>query len=764
MPNQATADSNTAPFVPVLRQGGSSRRAALWARVATLALAVSTTAPVAAQSPAGAESGAGPIDDIVVTARKRSAAESAQSVPISLTAFSGQQVADMFAVTLTDVGLMTPNANLAAVGTLPNVANFVIRGSGTTGQSIPSADPAVGVLQDGVPLGTIFGVVTNLFDIETIEILRGPQGTLFGRNVTGGAIVLRSNRPTEEFDGKVQATVGSYDRYDLNVLLRGPLTDSIGAKIAVLSANQGGMYENLTLGGRQGKQHSLLVRPALSFRSGGFDAIAIFEYSKVWGDGPSMRNVLFRGQARDPYADRTTIQSTRGRNDLNWYAATLEANQELFNGTLTGVFGYRKLHQRSIADIDGAPFAIRFEFGEGTGLDQHQTSAELRWAGQVGERLNLTVGANFFDQSYTYSERRGLVDALDQRGRSRIDHSAWGLFAQGDFNLTPALVLSLGGRLNWETKTAAIGVIGDPGATGLCRTASAPFTNPVDFADCRQVFNDRKMWPDFSPRAALNWTIADDVLAFASFTRGFRSGGYNVRFSDATLVTRPNNPLSTPGPYDPEEVDAFEIGLKSTFLDKRARVNLAAFHNKFRGLQRTALNANGGQQTLNAAAGTVQGLEVDLTLAPVDTFKVQMAYGYVKARYDSFDFIVNATGRPVGDLRFVMVPEHTISTTATWLIPLAEDRDIELRTAYSFVDETVADDFQRVALREYALLDASISYLDERRDLKIALFGRNLTDEVYFNFGFDNSASAIGTKTFVLTPPRTFGLEVTLGF
>lgn len=738
----------------------------LGARNWVLALVVlaACNEPAAAQSESSAEVASGPIDDIVVTARLRSSAEAAQSVPISLSAFSGEQVSQMFATTLTDIGLVTPNANLAAVGTLPNVANFVLRGTGTTGQSIPSADPAVGVLQDGVPLGTIFGVVTNVFDIETVEILRGPQGTLFGRNVTGGLVSLRSNRPTQELDGKVQATIGSYGRYDLNVLVRGPLTESIGAKIAVLSANQGGMYENLTLGGRQGRQHSLLVRPALSFRSGGFDAVAIFEYGDVWGDGPSMRNVLFRGVSRDPYADRTTIQSTRGRNDLNWQAATLEANQELGNGALTAIFGYRKLKQRSIADVDGAPFAVRFEFGEGTGLDQHQTTAELRWSGQIGERLNLTVGGNFFDQDYTYSERRGLVDALDQRGRSRISQQAWGLFAQGDFNITPSLVFTAGGRYTWEDKKAAIGVIGDPGATGLCRTEPRPFTNPADFNDCRQIFNDRQSWQNFSPLVGLNWTIAKDVLGYASFTRGFRSGGYNVRFSDATLVTRPENPLSTPGPYDPEEVDAYEIGLKSTFLNGRARANMALFHNKFRGLQRTALNANGGQQTLNAAAGTVEGFELDMTLVPVDNFRVQAAYGYVKARYDSFDFITNATGIAVEDLRFVMVPEHTISASANWTIPVSADHDIDLRTAYSFVDRTVADDFQRVLLRPYALLDASISLMDNRRDIRVSLFGRNLTDTVYFNFGFDNSASAIGTKTFVLTPPRTFGLEVTYDF
>src|SRR5688572_1138061 len=171
-----------------------------------------------------AQQGGALLEEVLVTAEKKSTAESAQTVPISIAAYSGKQVEAMFAISLTDVGLSTPNVSLTAIPTFPGVANFVIRGMGTVGQSIPSADPAVGVFIDGIALGTIYGVVTDLFDLESIEILRGPQGTLFGRNVTGGAILLRSKRPTEEFEGSVRATVGSYSQRDLALTLSGPIS------------------------------------------------------------------------------------------------------------------------------------------------------------------------------------------------------------------------------------------------------------------------------------------------------------------------------------------------------------------------------------------------------------------------------------------------------------------------------------------------------------------------------------------------------------
>ena len=192
------------------------------------------------------------MEEVMVTAQKKSSAEAVQDVPIAISAYSGDKVEAMFAVTLTDIGTSSPNTSLAEQGTVPHTGNFIIRGMGTTGQSIPSSDPAVGVVQDGMPYGLIYGVVTDLFDLESIEILRGPQGTLFGRNVTGGAVVMRTTRPSDDFSGKVKATIGSHGQRDVSAVVTGPISDSVNGKIAVISKDRDGLWFNTTTGGHQG--------------------------------------------------------------------------------------------------------------------------------------------------------------------------------------------------------------------------------------------------------------------------------------------------------------------------------------------------------------------------------------------------------------------------------------------------------------------------------------------------------------------------------
>lgn len=703
------------------------------------------------------------LEEVVVSAQKKGVAENAQDVPIAISAYSGDKVESMFAVNLVDIGLTAPNVNMSPQGTVPGVANFIIRGMGTAGQSIPSSDPAVGVVMDGVPFGIIYGVVTDLFDIESVEILRGPQGTLFGRNVTGGAVVMRSTRPTKEFAGQIQAVVGSHEQRELMGRISGPISERWGGKLAVLLKDRDGFYPNLTLGGRQGESRSKIVRPALSYTGDTFDLSLIGEYGEVVGDGPSARNFFLFGVSIDPYADQTTTQSTRGRSDLEWQSVALETNHDLWNGKLTSVLGYRRIDQSSFGDIDGAPNTVRFEFGDGSGLEQDQRSLEVRWAGDVSERVSLTAGVNLFDQDYTYRERRLLIDAVDRRAVSSIDHFTAGVFAQADFSFAEKWTLTVGGRYSTEKKDAAIGVIGDPTATGNCANRSLnPLEGRASMSDCRAVFNDSEKWSNFSPKLGLTWRATEDVMAYASYSRGFRSGGYNVRFSDATIVTRPTNPASTPGPYDEEVVDAIEIGLKSELLARRVRLNVAVFHNKYDDLQRSANNQSGVQTIFNAASATMKGVELDAVALVTDRLRVEANYGYVDAGYDSANYLVAARGRPADTFKLQMVPESTVNVSAVYEHPIASAGSLAWRASFTHVDDTVADDFNFLPLKAYSLVDASVSFRNSNQNLKVSAYGRNLTDEVYFNFGFDNTA--IGSRTMWLTPPRTWGVEVAYDF
>lgn len=701
------------------------------------------------------------IEEVLVTAQKKAVAEEAQAVPIAISAYSGDKVEAMFAADVTDIGLTSPNVSLTPL--LPGIGNFSIRGMGTVGQSIPSSDPAVGIVVDGISYGTIYGVLFDLFDIESVEILRGPQGTLFGRNVTGGAVVLRTARPTDEFEGKVKATLGSYDRKDLMVSVSGPLTDEFSGKIAVLSKSHGDYWDKAFYGDGTGASESLVVRPALQYQKDNLDITVISELGSIDADGNATRNFFLDGVERSPYGDNKSTQADDGLNSLDWKSITLESHYDLDNSVISTIIGYRELEQEAHFDIDGDPTAARFHFAPGTGMDQKQSSIEVRWAGDIRENVTLTTGIYYFEQEYDYRERRLVAQTLDRRGASRVEHSTYGVFAQSDIWLTEALTLTLGARYSAEEKSADIGVIGDPNATGNCANQSGPpFESYSSLSDCIAVFSDSEKWNNLSPKIGLSWQIDENVMAYSSYTRGFRSGGYNVRFTDTTLVTDPANPSSTPGPYDEEVVDAFELGVKSDWMDNKLRLNLALFYNEFDDLQRTALNASGGQEILNAATAEVQGVEFETVYLITDQLAIEGSYGWVDASYVEADFLETATGRPASSFDFTMVPENTRSLALSYYKELDSLGSIDARLSYVFVDSSKGDDFNRAEMSQYELYDVSVSLTTLNESLKISIFGKNLKDEIYTNYISDTSS--LGTKSMFLTPPRTFGVEVTYSF
>ena len=722
------------------------------------------------------------LEEVMVTAQKKSAAEAVQDVPIAISAYSGEQVEAMFAVNLTDIGMRSPNAHLAEQGTVPHTGNFIIRGMGTTGQSIPSSDPAVGVVQDGMPMGLIYGVVTDLFDLESIEILRGPQGTLFGRNVTGGAVVMKTSRPTDEFEGKAKVTVGNFGTTDVSFMVRGALSDSVNGKLAVISKDHDGWWDNTTTGGKHGQSSTLIVRPAVTFEMGDADLTLIAESADISGDGMAPRNFFFdpthptvyasavgnlTANNINPWADNSTSTDKRGDLDMSWSSLVAEYNREFGSGTWTTIASVRSLEQDTYGDIDGAPGTIRFEFAKGSGLEQDQWSIESRWSGMLNDQWSLTAGVNVFSQEYTYRERRLLLDIIERPSSSTIEHDTFGVFAQAEYQMTNAVTLIVGGRYSREDKTADIGVIGDPRPAGSCSslvdlTGATIDVRKVNWNDCLSAYNDDKSWSNFSPKFGFSWDLSEDIMLYGSASRGFRSGGYNVRFSDASIVTNPAAPNSVPGPYDEEVIDALELGVKSTLMEGRFRLNAAVFHNKLDDMQKSANNQSGVQEIFNAASATIQGFEVDGVLGFDNGITIEFGYGYTDASYDEADYLVAAVGKSASEFKFQMVPERTVSAAVMYDKDLSNGGYISARTAYSYVDTVASDDFNFLILPQYELWDASLTYSSPSDKVKVSLYGRNLKDEMYSHFGFDNSS--IGSKTVWLSPPRTYGLELSYSF
>ena len=683
-------------------------------------------------------------NEVVVTARKRGAAERAQDVPISLSALSGAQIEAAAAEDLTDVAQVMPNVRLDTAGVYPGVANYAIRGMGFI-SSIASTEPTVGVFVDGVYIGSNLGGALDVYDTESVEVLRGPQGTLFGRNVTGGAVLVRSRRPDDEFAAVARVGVGNNGREMLSGSVEGGLTDTLAGRVFVNLNRKDGDFTNTVSGEDFGEESNVFTRSSLRWRpNSAVDVTLIGEYGNLTGDGAPSRLVNDPGTL----ATDTGVMAPSGIDNLSlnhegsstskWTSLVLDANWNVAGGTVTSVTGYRNLRFYSQSE-DGGPTEITNTFNA---MDQEQFSEELRYAGvALDERLNYTVGVYYFQQSIAQQYHLDFFGTSVYTPRGVLDHQAASIFAQGDYEFAPDWYVTLGGRYTWEEKEATIA------RGGEC---------DLQF-NCTYSFNDSETWENFSPKIGVNWDVTDNILAYASWSRGFRSGGYN---------TRTNRADESPGPYDEETVEAFEIGFKSDLFDRTARLNVAVFHNEYEDLQRAVFDpVTVSNAVLNAASATVEGVEIEANWYPVKGLTLTGSVGYVDATYDSFDLLdVDADGAPDPDLarglQLTRAPEWTYSLVASYAKDLAELGWWNARLAYNYTDETPLSDANSYFLDSYGLLDASLSWTSLDDHYRVAVWGKNLTDELYATTG----ATSNFFTTIYQSLPRTYGVELEYRF
>lgn len=699
--------------------------------------------PPAQEAPQEQQAGQGGaqamIQDIVVRARKKSVAESAQSVPVSLTALSGDQIEAMFANDLTDVGQSMPNVRLDDAGAFPGVANFTIRGMGFN-STIASVEPTVGTFVDGMYIGANLGGLQDTLDLESVEVLRGPQGTLFGRNVTGGAVLIRSRRPDGEFGGVFKAGIGSGERRLIAAGIEGSLTDTVAAKIYGRYSDRDGDYDNITTGGKHGALEEFAVRPIVRWRpSPSVDINLIGEYGKTDGDGVASRliddpdQLLFQQGAREPAggAEKLSI-NFRGDTDIEWYQTILDASFDVGPGTITSITGYRDVSYGSTGDTDGSELEVARAINQ---MDQHQFSSELRYAAQAFDgKLDYTIGAYYLEQRLEQFYHVIFFGESNQRSRGVLKHKTWSIFAQGDYEFVPNVFLTLGGRYTWEKKSA--------------RNARTPDCD----LDLNCVLSDSgsTTWKNFTPKVGLSWQATPDVLVYASWTKGFRSGGYNIRTTGEDELA---------GPYDEETVKALEGGVKTQFWNGRARINVAAFHNKYSGLQRT-VNDGLVNFIANVAEATVNGFEVETTVLPFENLALTANVGYLDAKYD--DYVLPGTEENLRGKQLIRAPKWTYTLAATHDLDLRSAGFVTSRISLRHSGRAPANDPGDYFAPAYDLLDASITWSPSRDSgLEVAIWGKNLTNETYAL-----TATYVGTlfTNLYQALPRRYGVEVTYRF
>ena len=726
---------------------------------------------------------------IVVTGTKTQNAENVQDVPLAVTAFNA---ASLEALKVRDVQSLTysaPNVSLDQVGTSRGTANFSIRGLGIN-SSIPSIDPTVGVFVDGVYLGFNGGVVFDLFDLDSVEILRGPQGVLFGRNVTGGAVLLNTGNPTADFSGKFRAAVdGPFvdggrggANYTVSGVISGPVVeDTLLFKLGGYYNKDEGYFTNLFDGSNHGEAETKILRGALEGRFGDLMIRGKLDYFTSEGDGPSAQN---RGRfSRDTFDFSI---NNPGNYDNEIWTGSLTAEWDIGPGTLTNIFGYRSYSATTDGDIDATPLTL---FHSNTETEQEQFSNELRYAVST-DALDLTFGGFWLDQSIAYTEVRNLppVTPLTFYGGGEQDHQVLGAFVNTQYRLTDALSVIAGIRWSREEKDAGVTYV-RPRLTacsvvqGTCPTTG---TNPVPFATGTENngFEDKKSWSNWSPKLGLQYEFADGQL-YAHWTRGYRSGGYNFRITNAQTFETVVVPATGGNFYfDEEKVDNYELGGKFQTADGSFTLNAAAYITKVGNMQRevnqSSPTAGVSQFILNTADATITGVEAEARMRVSPSLLFTANIGIIDAEYDKILFDISGDGA-VNDadvaLKLPRVPDVTWGVGVIHELDLGSS-EILTRVNFQYRDEFAYTDSNFGWIQDSSNLDANITWNTPVDGLSFSLYGKNLLDQVQaggdtqvpfggplsngVNRPFDPRPAA-GTFS-PLNKGRQVGVEVTYGF
>ncbi len=679
------------------------------------------------------------LEEVTVTATKRMGGESIQDAPTAITAYTDSQLDAMYLRDLKAIGYSAPNVQMEDIGTARGIANFSIRGLGVN-SSIPSIEPTVGVFVDGMYLGINSGVVLDVFDLEGIEVLRGPQGVLFGRNVTGGAVLLRTSSPSKELNVNSRVAYESGSSAYFSSVVSGPLTEMAAGKIALYHHDDGGWFENKATGDDYGESETNIIRGALSFDlSDAFNIVIRVEQGGTDGDGPAAQNAgLFDTDSFDFSIDNSGIY------DTDWDQAITEATWNVGfgeDGQIVNVLGWRDYSSRTGADIDATP---NFLFHSDADTKQDQISNELRYSGSFGN-VSLTSGIYYFTQDINYFERRRIpVASLDVTGGGDQEQETMGLFTQVDIALNEIFTLNVGGRYTREEKDARIATI----TLNQCTFGVSCAT--YDFVDANT-------WSNVTPKLGVQVRADSDTLAYAFWTRGFRSGGYNLRH---TAIGTPNEG------FDEETQSSWEIGVKKDFADSQLRMNVAAFHNTIDNLQR---EVNVSDPTVavvqlirNTAEATITGAEIELQALVTENLYFSASIGYVDGEYDEVKFDLSRDG-VIDDVDLGL----DLPRLAPWSYgaQIAYERDLPVGSFTAQVsgyhrDSAAYTDDNRGRLRSADMFDASLALrFGGNKAWKVSAFGKNLKNES--TVGGDTQLPFFPGATFSpLNKGRIYGLEI----
>lgn len=712
-------------------------------------LAVTAQAPVSAaqtnEVPEVQEEGVKTLGRVTVTARRRE--ESLKDVPGSVTAISADEIARFASTEIGDLQSSVPNIVLHE-GDAQNTVAY-IRGVGQL-DSLAFADPGVGIYLDDVYLGRAQGSFLDVFDVERIEVLRGPQGTLYGRNTIGGAIKFVSRAPSETPEFSASATVGSFDQTDVSVGISGPIAgDKVLGKAAVAYLSRDGYADNTVTGQDDGDRDTLAWRGSiLTHLSDNFRVQISADGSSDTPDTsrtPNRETAVFGAfpRSEDPF---TIDADFNGLSDLSVRGISARATWDVSDGvTLVSTTAYREMEYDANLDLDatGAPLFGVFVFE-----DQKQFSQELQVNYENGP-LSVVGGLYYFDEEdVTESGIFGPDIAFVSNSINDQNTTAFAVYSDLSYDVSERLSVSVGVRLTEEEK--------DFIRIQEFFGAATPLIPQIGTGFRATEVDTSKSFSNTSPRFSISYDVSDDVTTYASIGRGFKSGGFDGR----------SNTGFEAQPFDAETLTAYEAGIKGSFADGAVFASAAVFLNEYEDLQVSSFTEQNGAFAAiftNAAEAQISGFEFEGSWQATEHLRFDLSGGYLDAEYNEF---IGENGADVSDmLTPANAPDWTGRLAANYRRSLGQDTELVAAAAAAYRGDVYPTVSSSDILRQggYTLFDASIGLEFANGKYSLLLAGRNLSDKKYRTQGFDLSDS-LGYQLGYYGAPRTVSLTASVRY
>lgn len=712
----------------------------------------------AEETPAPAPSDGDLREEITVTAQKR--AERLSDVPIAITALDGDTIEASRIEKVEEVEALTANLHFQTIGvSRPQVH---LRGVGT-GAFDAGSDPSVAVFIDEVYLSRFGAMQFDLFDLERIEILKGPQGALFGRNTAGGAINIVTRPPSATFVGRVELSGGNLSAGTGHGMVNGALADGVFARLSAAGRKRAGYSKNLTTGDDENDENSLGGRLGFEFQPGDRTAIRLSgdwgrDRLAMWANESITDSIflLFPPLASKFAAtpDRFSEPYTRsGYQDRDQLGFALRLDYQAGGGTLTSLTSYRDNEFDEYQDLD----ATLADSIDRRAIEDAQTfTQEVRFASSTVGRVDWLVGAYYLHEQVERRDDAVLgVDsvlawvfnggrAYTPIWRDSFETDAYAGFAHVSIALAERLNLSLGARYSEDDKS-------------LDRVADNHGVASPILVSSYQVKSEDS-WSSFDPQISLDYHLNDRSMVYISYREGFKSGGFQYLSptAAASSVT-----------FDPEQVTLYEAGVKARSRRGRVAVDASLFTNDYRDLQFLAATgeATGGGFIVvitNAAQATAKGAELDLKLRPVSGLEIGLGAGLLDATFDAY---IDGNGKDNSGHKLLRSPETSGHVVAQYGFPLgAAAGALTVRAMWSYKDKIYfdPDNTERLAQPAYDLLDASVSYDSANGRWRMSAWAKNLTNEEYYKNVIPLSSSLVGIATMGV--PRTYGVTVGRGW